>query len=395
MNEQTFDDRVTIDVLKDQCNRIRKKLIKEGAIETEIPDITPLFFKGIRQKIIKKECLSLVIRGQTTKGKSTAGLLLKYIINNIINEIFPTETTYKGDQNEFELIGSNQIEFTRISRRQDLFQVCALVDEFSDMARAGSGATTEEKLLDWNMKVCAQKYIHKIWCTPRNDYDNYGILILDVIDTNKPQKITKLKVYYNEPHEQNQMIPIGVITLDVGEIIEKDWYKQYRKKKEFAMDLLLQNTIRDIRELEQALIKLITYQKCKELAGIGHNDTNYTRTKIKETGREFGAVYSIVGLDEITQETHSMLSLLIRRNSLEQSLTRNRQKPLTSQQKEEITKQIKAYENEIAREIKETTRLIQLYIEYMRIGDKYFENKVKDFCNKYNINIDGGETNAQ
>lgn len=386
MKKNETDKRVTVDALKKLYLELKEKLIRPEEI-TE--DITPIFWKGIRDKLEKKEQLKIVIQGQTTKGKSTAGCYIKWCINKIIQDQKIPTTYTTEEETEYDLIASNQIEFMRIARREDLHQVCCLIDEFSDMARSGANATTEEHLLEWYNKVCAQKYLHLIFCTPGNDYNKYGIIILDILDVDKEKGITKLKCYYNNPTDIRTQF-LGYITIDITNILKKEWYKLYRQRKQFAMDLLLKESIKDVRELEFALVSLITYQKCIRLAQLGVKDTDIINTRVSMTIRETKAVYSLIAQNELISRVKGLITPIIMTRQKTEELNKERNKPLTQKRTDEIHEEIKIYEQESIELINIQKDLIKLYIQYASIGNKNTKKEILDLCEKYNIQIEKG-----
>ena len=382
----TSDDRVPVDALKYQWLQLKDKLMSEAEIEQKVGEITPIFFRGLREKLIKGEKINIVIGNtQTRKGKSTLGLFLKYTLHQMIKDLKQNTSYTDENKDEFELIASNQIEALRIFRRRDIHNVSVLVDEFSSMGKTGLGATTEESYLNWYENVSAIKRIHTIYCTPNNEYDKYGLILLEIYDINKQTKITKARVYYNDQSLQRKQL-LGYISVKVEDILNKPWNKQYLTKKSMAIDMLLSNAIRDVRELEFAIVKLITFQKHRRLAELGNNDRNLIKEKITETTREIGGVYTILQTEEALSSVLGLTNLIIERNKKTKELTRtNRRVPYTEEEKEAIREEIKTYDEEIVKNISESKRLIKLYIDYMSIGNDIFANRISGILEKYNI----------
>jgi hypothetical protein len=360
---------VTVDSLKALYLELKDKLIPEQDIKE---DITTLFWRGIRQKLEKGERIQIGCTGQTTKGKSTIGMKIKWTIHRIIKEMYEQKiikkTTYQGQKDEYDLIAANQIEFLRIARRNDIYQVCAQIDEFSKMGESGANATTEQNLMEWYNNVCAQRYIHMVLCTPENDYDKYSILILKIIDVDKQKNITKCRLYYNDPSDQRPYL-IGYVTINVEDIIQQPWYKTYRQKKDYAMNLLLQESVKDLRELEFALVSLITYQKCKRLAEVGVKDTDIIGTKADETIREVKAVYSFVSKADVISKVKALITPITEIRRAIKALTKPREKPLDAKTEEDLLEQIKIFKQEHKKLVDYHKQLIQLYLDYTAIGD--------------------------
>lgn len=381
MNTQTASP-VTVDVLKGLYLDLKDRLIKESDI-TE--DITALFLKGLRQKISKGEQLKIVIRGQTTKGKSTTGLYLKWIINQMIQTIpnAKKDSTYKPEY-EYDLIASNQIEFLRIARKTNKYkQVCCQIDEFSDMGKSGMNSTTEENLLSWYDKVCAQCYIHLIYCTPVRDYDKYGLIILDIVDVDKKDFITKLKVYYNNPTDNYAQF-LGYITLNVKEILNKKWYSTYRKKKHFAMNLLLNKGIMDIRKLEFALVSLIAYKKSLKEAKLGLKENEMIKIRVRDASQETQAVYSMLSENDVIGTVKALITPVTEIVKIKSKLNNPK---ITHTQRDQLMEELRLY-TELKEDLYKTqTELLQLYKEYTKIGNESKEKEITKLEKQYNLKI--------
>lgn len=253
------------------------------------------------------------------------------------------------------------------------------------MAGSGYNATTEQNLLEWYDKVCAQKYLHTIYCTPRNDYDKFGIIVMEVLDVEKEKGITKLKVYYNNPTD-TRMVFLGYMTINVTDILKQEWYELYRQRKQFAMDLLLKQSIKDPRELEFALVTLISYQKSKRLAELGVKDIDIITTKVDESVRETKAVYSILSGMAIASKVKALLTPIVNTEQLKNELRKNRKEPLTEKQREEIKEKIQIYKEEFIKLYNHHMDLINLHLDYVKIGNKSQEKTIKDICEKYELN---------
>lgn len=252
------------------------------------------------------------------------------------------------------------------------------------MGKSGANATTEEHLLEWYNKVCAQKYLHLIYCTPRSDYDRYGLIVLEILDVDKEHYTTKIKVHYNNPNDGQQYF-LGYLTINVKDIINKEWYKTYRERKMFAMDLLLKESIKDVRELEFALITLMGYKQCRQLAELGVKDRDIVRTKLDTLIREAKAVYSLVSKEEVVARVTAILTPVLMIKHARNELHKNRVKPLTPQQTDELKQQIQIFQKELLLMYQEQEKLIQMYLKYTEIGNKGQNEEIKRICKKYKL----------
>lgn len=383
------DNRVEIDMLKELAQE-QEEILMKGQEVTKKRDITPIFWIGLKQKLKKAENPIIVIRGQQTLGKSTCACYLAYILNDMIRKLgLETSLPQQEEINIHNYISANQLEFLRITRQPEnkIKRVWCIIDEFSDMSGTGSNSTTEVALLKSFFKICAQKWIYQIYCTPGKNYDEYGLIILNVIDSDKQKGITNLEVYYNDPSSQNQ-IPLGYITLKVHEIINKSWYKEYQTKKHKAIELLMEYNISDPRVMEAALITLIAYDKNKELAELGEKDVNVIAADLDGIKREVKAVYSIIGDELVKQRISGMIGLIASIGKSKQELTRNRQKPLTTEQENGIKRRIEITKKKFDQLYQDNLNLIHVYLNYLSLGkDNIVKNHIIQLCKKYNIPI--------
>lgn len=379
-------DTVPVDALKKHAKAIFERNISQEDVRQMFSNdyVLSIFTKGIREKLIKRECLSILIKAQTTKGKSTLAFFLMRFINKMITDL-GQKTSFEDEDQLFQLISSNQIEFTRIARRPDLYNVCTTIDEYSHMGETGAQATIERQQFRWRENVCAQKFIHKIMCTPSSEYDEVALLILHIIDKDETNKTVLCKLFYNDPTET---IPIylGNLMFDIHSVLGTYWLNLYRIKKFFAIELAEQDMIRDVRELEEALVVLLTIIKCTELAESGHGDRNLTKCRVRDSAREIGAVYSIIGEELVYKYAQSVIELMVEKSQLIRRLKKNANK-MTLEELQQIRKTIDIYTDNIRAELQKYLRLTKLYIKYMSIGDNQIGLNIQTICDKYGIDL--------
>ncbi|MBD3248484.1 hypothetical protein GF336_00375 [Candidatus Woesearchaeota archaeon] len=380
------NEKVPADALKLQYQYVKDRAMNEMDIRQSFSreDMLRIFFKGIREKLMKRECLSILIKAQTTKGKSTLGFFLMYLINKMIRDL-GFKTTF-DEKNMFGLISANQIEFLRVARRPDLYNVCASIDEFSHLAQTGAQSSIEEKMFQFRANVCAQKFIHTIMCTPSSEYDNSALIILEVLEKDEDKKETLCKLFYNDPVSHRPFY-LGNLVFNVEEVLKKYWYNLYRLKKFYAIELVEKDLIRDVRELEEGLVVLLTYIKCRNLAMIGHSDRNLTKCRVRDSAREVGSVYSIVGEELVYKWAQSLIDLVVTRWNSYRDLIKERKKPLSSMQENMKKKEIKIYDEQIEKEEEKYRNLARLYAKYMSIGNNEIGKSIMGICKKYGVEL--------
>ena len=304
--------------------------------EVERNDLTEDFFESLKYRIKYGMLISITIRGETAMGKSTAGIYLKKKINDYLIESKKRECKSKKERNdlEFETIASDQIESNRLFMR-DWRNVCILIDEYSTMAQSGENATTEQNLYTSYVDIFAQRFVHRIQCTPRSGsmFDMGATYILNIDAVDKKRGTTLATIFYNDPTSMKGIpFPLGFVKIEVNDLIEewrkiediarkekktekdegilniskkKDFYVKYMDKKFKRMDLLDKKGVRDIRELEKAKIILEVYNRCKEgVNGIekelyGGTIKNELTNYLEETKV---LTYSMIGRENVIED---------------------------------------------------------------------------------------------
>ena len=103
---------------------------------------------------------------------------------------------------------------------------------------------------------------------------------------------------------------LGYVNVDVSDVVDKDWYIEYRKRKFEKMDLILKEGIFRPRVLEYAKIILTVVDKLKKLTRMyGLVNSNIIRNYIKIECRDNKVIQSIVGEELATREVSGILDL--------------------------------------------------------------------------------------
>ena len=160
-------------------------------------NLTDILIYSIISTRRNKAQLNIAIRGEVTTGKSTVGAsILKLIIDDIIDcgELrFETEEEYQ--EYLYKHIKSDQTEYLRfvLDRHEN---TAVLIDEFSSLGETGLNSTTEKAMEEEHSNIFAQRFVHKISCSPHKIQDSNANIILDIIGKDIERGVTQVKVIY-------------------------------------------------------------------------------------------------------------------------------------------------------------------------------------------------------
>ncbi|MBT7392228.1 hypothetical protein HN827_05340, partial [archaeon] len=297
-------------------------------------DLTDQLYTELKLRIKRNNLITISVRGEVTSGKSTVALALKHYINKLIVELGKNTKI-----DEYETICSDQIEFNR-AIMSGKTNICYVVDEWSQLGQSGLGSTTENNLFEFYTDVCAQRFFHRIMCTPKanNFYDTASAILLDVIGKNTKEKFTLCRLLYNDPTSPMVAVPLGSVRIYVDEILNEDWYLRYREKKFRRIDLLDKYGIKDIRELESSKITLKGYNDLIDLCSMTSKFTlEIVTLAIKNLMNEEKILYSILQLNDIANNVKGLLNAKQQIEKMKSQLN----KPLDVERKIAFEKTIK------------------------------------------------------
>ncbi len=135
-------------------------------------DVSELFVIELKKRILKGYLINIQIRGEQTSGKSLVGYTIKKFISI---ELLKEKCSVRQ-------ICPDQIDFLDKVRDITLRNTCLMIDEWNELSTTGYNATTTQALLTYFNEVQAQRYIHKIACSPEKIIDPTARIILEIID---------------------------------------------------------------------------------------------------------------------------------------------------------------------------------------------------------------------
>jgi hypothetical protein len=323
-------------------------------------DLTAEFWITLKQKIENGGLISIAVRGEVTSGKSTVGLAIKAEVNKLIMELGLNKNI-----DEYKTIVSDLLEWNRaIMNKED--NVCYLIDEWSELGGSGENSTTEASLYQTQADIAAQRYLHKIQCVPRTGtvYDNTSTILLDTIGRDSKKKTTLCRLYVNDPTDPI-LTPLGTINVYVGDVIEEDYYKRYRKKKFARISLMDREGVRDIRELEASAITLEAYKQLKGISTISEKMPNELITiTVKTILQDRKLFYSIVGKVSVENPIRALLGTAYTISKLKRKIA---DKPMPEQAIKDIKKMIKIMEEKLNGMLKTEQRNVEILEQYNNI----------------------------
>lgn len=333
-------------------------------------DVTELVYETIKFRTDHQQLMNMTIRGQVTGGKSTVGIHLMYNHNRYLVQSGRQPVALPIQ----EFILSDNSEYLRFADK-DYTNVALLIDEYNTMTETGLSATTEMKLYDYNSDVFAQKMRHRYTCTPTLIVDKNSDLILETIGQNKEEETTICKVIYRDTIYGNLCL-LGTARIKISDVIHTEWYKAYRKKKFYRMDLLEKRGITSIKEFEWAQIsrdvfaKLSTYARHKKIPA--ERISGFIEVAREAKNR----YYSILTLPTLITRVKAMLDFVTDQYKLKEDLNEmgiNVDKPeeidkgtLTEKQNDLVDMYIMSKEL-LGELINREEKICQTYEEYKKI----------------------------
>jgi hypothetical protein len=318
-------------------------------------DFTNKFWNGLKDKLDHNELINIQIRGEVATSKSTAAMKIMETINKYLKATGKQPKTTSN----YDCICGDQIEFNRFINK-GLTHTATVIDEYSEVAKTGLNATVEQAIFKHYSDIFAQKYLHRIACSPTTILDENAIIILEIIGKDTKQKITRAKLQYRHLTENN-MITIGKIDINVNTTLKADYYRRYRKKKFARMTLLEKHGIRDIRELEIAELVLDSYTTLAQMTKFKKPTGPTILATIEAVKRKHKRIYSLLMTQEIASRTAALLTFL------SELYTIQRKQPKTPTERNYQKQAIKELTTALNTMLKEEQKLTRIYSEYRNI----------------------------
>lgn len=262
-------------------------------------DVTELLEHELFDKLKYKELINMQIIGQVTTGKSTLGI--EYMLK--VNEWLKKKSSMHN-------ICYDQIEYIRRMRDKTLNEVCLLIDEWNEMGETGFNATTENAQINYYSDIQAQRYIHRISCAPKNITDQNADIVLEVLSANKKERTTAFLVHYRlvKPYEVVLQL-CGHANIEVENALDCSFYKSYRVKKFAKMDFMIENGIKDVREIYQAKVILQVFEELQYTAKVMNVTRDIIVNFVEKIRREERDVYSILAMEDVIRKAQGLLAL--------------------------------------------------------------------------------------
>lgn len=342
---------------------IDRLLTPEDKKEIEKKEFTKELFKSLEDRIKKGTLVNVQILGKTASGKSTVAIKLAQFLN---------KKCYNQEM-EMGQICADQIEFSRKMKNPKSGNEVIVIDEFNWLGDTGANATVEAKMLNQFSDVHAQRFIHKIGCSPTTVIDGNADIILTVTGTQKETLRTFVTIearIITESGMTRQLI--GHAKIYVGDTLESELYERYRKRKFKKMELLTKHSIRDVRELESGILIKKVYDQLKgQVTAIKVNNAvvaNY----IEATRLEQGLIFSLVAEEIAKDKATGLLQQEKSFQELEIEILRERLK--LSRKTNPITEQLLAKKITVLAEMRDNMkRITNNYLNFQKVYKEYME----------------------
>lgn len=304
-------------------------------------DITQPFLETLKNILEHKELIEISIKADTVGGKSTVGL---WLLNYLVKEM-KKQKKIPENQEIYPLIQSDEQEFVRYAKKNANIPV--LVDEHNATGTTGANATAEWAEFTFIQEVCAQQFVHRIYCSPTAHYDRYANFRIEIVGNNKREYLTIAKLVYTD-RKDKPGLPLGLLKFNVKDILNTEWHEKYRKKKFARMQLLTEHGKRDVRELEQSKYALELYQRAQELASVGKITPAYLDSLMGEIQSEDAFILSLFASTKITQRALVPLRLQEEITKLKKAQTA---KNITYEKAKHLSKSIEIHERELLKDL--------------------------------------------
>lgn len=296
---KTYGETVPQSKFEIRFNYVRNNQMEEKEILKE--DFTQKFYDEVINIYNFKELINIAVIGKVARGKSTVAIALCYWIrHNLLMK-----------KMNVRHILDDQISYQRTIKDIKLNNECHVIDEDNRLSRTGVNSTMETTQLQSFSEIQAQRFLHRIYCSPSNIEDVETPIILEVISADKVQMFTRCKLYYrmNTPIGTITQV-LGYVDIDVLEVIKQEFYEQYRKMKFKKMDLMNAHGINDRRTMDFAEIILNAYNEWKEVAKYKRITESVINSIIKVEQVKKGFNLSLLAKDELKQDIYVLLSLV-------------------------------------------------------------------------------------
>lgn len=280
-------------------------------------DMTRILYQELIRMVKTGEFINININGWQTSGKSTVMMALGDFITE--NALKLTECRYckeKGRTHIYKDFGIRNIardeqEYSVKMRDKNNCHMVLGTDEMNELEHGGVNATVEAALRNQFSQVQAQRYVHRITCSPTDAPDKTANILLEVIQPDKTRKKTHCQLFYKLIRGGILEVQLlGHVNIDVSRVMRKGWYKEYREKKMEKWDLIMDHGIFRPRMVEYAGIVKSTITQLKPLAirGIIRN-TDIIANFIQKEAMEAKVPLTILGLKELVSDANGVLSM--------------------------------------------------------------------------------------
>lgn len=274
------------------------KLIEEAELRAK--DMTEMFFDELIKMHKSGELINGNINAPPTRGKSTVGFAIGHFLMPIF---FKRKFTIHD-------IDRDQQEFSKNMRNPELKNTLRIIDEWNELETTGENSTIEQSLLNHMSDVQAQRFVHKFSCSPKDAPDKNADIFLEVITPDKVNKITHCLLYYKFLKGGIEIMQLlGHVNIDVSDVLEEEWYKEYRRRKFEKMELITREGIFRPRMLDYAPVILSVVEDLKTITKLGLLNKDIIGNYITNKCHELKIPITVVGHSKMIAEVNGILSM--------------------------------------------------------------------------------------
>lgn len=288
---------IEISKLRWLATKYAERMITDEEIRQN--NITEELINHIKETIEEKALLNWQILGDVTGGKSTLAMELCRLVN--IQLLKPMT---------IDNICADQIDMNNKVKDPQLKNTCLVVDEWNALSETGLNTTTEQAWTKQFSQVQAQRFIHRIACSPDTIIDPLSNIILETINKNTKTQETTVWVNYRLKTAKGETIQqIGHAIINVSQTLNTQWYKKYLTKKFMKMEFITKHGVRDSRELKQASVILKVFYKLQPLAKQGLVRKEIIANYLEGERRKQKEIYSFLATDDLIAKIKGLLEI--------------------------------------------------------------------------------------
>lgn len=325
-------------------------------------NITDMYYHELEQRIINGELINININANVRLGKSTVAISDCIRIKKLIEKYWKIKRPFDVKKN----VHRDQNEYARaMKKRPNTYKhECDVIDEWSELEYTGFNASIEQKSYQDFSDRQASRYPHRIACSPKKITDDNCDIILHVVPGSRSQGYTLCLLYYRLLRgNYTDDVLLGHVIIDVRNVLNKQWYATYLKRKEQKYELINKHNIKTARTLEYARIILETFAHNRKRCELGAYQKDDFKNTLERVADKHGIFFSILGDDDVLKRLSSMGKLAYKIKDIQHKMHKAR----TAQEKKTWQDYYTELTTDLKSDISHLNHYVELWEKYQKI----------------------------